>query len=433
MVAEETLAAPGALVPRRTAGFRRRILLFLAIMGPGVITGVVDDDPTGIAGYSLAGARFGYSMLWALLLTTIALAVVQEMVARMGAVTGKGLADLIRERFGVGITLLAMTTLLVANAATTVAEFAGVAGASEIFGISRYVTVPIAAVVIFFVVTYGSYRKVEVVLLLGTLVFGAYFITGVIAHPDVGAVARGSFVPSFQLNVSFLAILIGLIGTTITPWGMFYNQSTVVDKGVGERDAGYASKDAYAGSIITNLIAFFIILTTAATLWANGKPADDVSQVSESLRPLAGDFAAELFAIGLLNAALMAMAVLPLSTAYAICEAFGWERSVNRGVRQAPVFFGLFAGLLIFGAVAVLVPGVPLLFLLVLPNVVGAILLPVILVLALKLVNDRRLMGHWVNGPRKNAIASATIAVLIVLTAIYLVVVILTLAGAIEA
>jgi NRAMP (natural resistance-associated macrophage protein)-like metal ion transporter len=389
-------------------------------MGPGLITGVVDDDPTGIAGYSLAGAQFGFSLLWALLLTTIALGIVQTMVARLGAVTGKGLADLIREQFGVRITVFAMATLLVANATTTVAEFAGVAGASEIFGISRYISVPFAAVLIFALVSFWSYRRVEVILLIGSLAFGAYLVTGFIAQPSWSDVARGSLVPTVHPELDYLTILIGLIGTTITPWGMFYNQSTVVDKGLGERDVGLVQVDAWTGSIVTNIIAFFIIVTTAATLYANNQSADTVQDVAQSLRPLAGDFAARLFAIGLFNAALMAMAVLPLSTAYALCEAFGWERSVNRGPKEAPVFFGLFAALLVIGAGSVLIPGIPVLVLLILPNLVGGMLLPVILILALKLANDRHIMGQWVNGRLVNAIAWTTTGVLIVLTAIYL-------------
>jgi NRAMP (natural resistance-associated macrophage protein)-like metal ion transporter len=419
--------------PRRRLSWNRRLAIPLALMGPGLLTGIVDNDPTGIAGYSIAGSHFGYSMLWALLLSAVALATVQQMVARMGAVTGKGLADLIRERFGVSITLIAMLTLLVANAATTVAEFAGVAGASEIFGISRFITVPIAAAAIFLLVAYGSYRKVEVALLLVSLIFIAYLITGFIAHPDWRSVARGWTIPSFELNLPYFTVLIGLIGTTITPWAMFYNQSAVVDKGLGERDVRIVGIDAYAGSIIANVVASFIIITTAATLWAHGQPAETVDDVSKALSPLAGDFAGELFAIGLLNAALMAMAVLPLSTAYAICEAFGWERSVNRGPREAPAFFALFAGLLAIGAIAVLIPGLPLVFLLLLPNVVGGMLLPVILVLALKLVNDRRIMGRFVNSKLQNVIAGATTAVLITLSVAYLVLALLSAAGVIDA
>lgn len=406
-----------------------RIGAFLAILGPGFITGIVDDDPTGIAGYSLAGARFGYGLLWALIISTVGLGLVQEMVARMGAVTGKGLADLIREEFGVKTTVFAMATLLIANGTTTVAEFAGVAGASEIFGVSRYVSVPIAAVGIFLIVALWSYRKLELILLAGTTVFGAYFITGFIAGPSWTSVAKGSFIPSVTPTIEYLTILIGLIGTTITPWGMFYNQSAVVDKGVSEAGVRSVQKDAWTGAIMTNVIAFFIILTTAATLYAKNLPSNDVVQIAQSLRPLAGNFAARLFAIGLFDSALMAMAVLPLTTVYALCEAFGWERSVNRRISEAPVFFGLFGALLALGAIAVLVPGVPLLALLFLPNLVDGMLLPIIIVLALILVNNSSIMGKWTNSRLQNIGSWVTALVLIVLTAIYLPLVTLTALG----
>lgn len=416
----------------RPAGARlplARISLFVAVMGPGVITGVVDDDPTGIAGYSIAGAEFGYTIIWALLLSTVALATTQTMVARLGAVTGKGLADLIRERFGVPITVFAMATLLIANATTTVAEFAGIAGGGEIFGVSRYISVPIAGVAIFLVIAFWSYRKVEIILLVGSLVFLSYIVTAFVAGPDWGAVAHGAFVPTVHPEVHFLTVLIGLIGTTITPWAMFYNQATVVDKGLGEREVRLAQADSAVGALVANLIAVSIIITTAATLYVGNQPAETVPDVAEALRPLAGDFAAHLFAIGLINSALMAMAVLPLSTAYALCEAFGWERTVNAGPREAPVFFGLVAGLLTLGGLAVLIPGVPLLFLLMLPNLVGGMLLPVTLILTLKLINDPRLMGRWVNGRVSNAIGWATTLALIGLTAVYLPLLLLSALG----
>ena len=394
-------------------------------MGPGIITGIVDDDATGITGYAIAGGRFGYSLLWVLILTVVTLAVVQEMAARMGAVTGKGLADLIRERFGVRTTALAMLALLIANVTTVVAEFAGIAAASEIFGVSRYITVPAAAALVFVVVVYGSYRRVEVVLLTVSMVFISYVITGFMAKPDWGAVGSHFVVPTFRFTLPYLTILIGIIGTTITPWMQFYLQSSVVDKGLGVREYSLVRLDVWVGSFLTNFIAFFIIVTTAATLFVQGKPADTVTDVAQTLRPLAGDFAARLFAIGLLNACLMAAAVLPLSTAYAVCEAFGWERSVNRPFREAPAFFGLFAALIAIGAAAVLIPGVPLLTLMFLPNVVAGILLPLILFLMLKLVNDRRIMGSWVNSPVQNVIARLATGLLIALTGIYLVIAIL--------
>jgi len=416
---------PGrAIAAARLSGLLR-LGPFLAVMGPGIITGIVDDDATGITGYAIAGGRFGYSLLWVLILTVVTLAVVQEMAARMGAVTGKGLADLIRERFGVRTTAVAMLALLIANVTTVVAEFAGIAGASEIFGVSRYVAVPAAAALVFLVVVYGSYRRVEVVLLTVSLVFVSYVITGFMAKPDWGAVGSHLVVPTFHLTLPYLTILIGLIGTTITPWMQFYLQSSVVDKGLGVREYTLVRLDVWVGSFLTNFIAFFIIVTTAATLFVHGKPADTVTDVAQTLRPLAGDFAARLFAIGLLNACLMAAAVLPLSTAYAVCEAFGWERSVNRPLREAPAFFGLFAALIAVGAAAVLIPGVPLLTLMFLPNVVAGILLPLILFLMLKLVNDRRIMGSWVNSPVQNVIAWLATGLLIALTGIYLVIAIL--------
>jgi Mn2+/Fe2+ NRAMP family transporter len=409
-----------ALVVTRLSGWLR-LAPFLAVMGPGIITGIVDDDATGIAGYAIAGARFGYSLLWVLLLTLLALSVVQEMSARMGAITGKGLADLIRERFGVRITALAMLALLAANVATTVAEFAGVAGASELFGVSRYITVPIAAALVFLVVVYGSYRRVEMVLLSVSLVFISYVITGFLAKPDWSAVGSNFVVPSFHFTLPYLTILIGVIGTTIAPWMQFYLQASVVDKGLGEREYRLERLDVYVGSFFTNFIAFFIIVTAAATLFVHGKPADTVTDVAQTLRPLAGDFTARLFGIGLLNASLMAAVVLPLSTAYAVCEAFGWERSVNRPIREAPAFFGLFAALIVVGAVVALIPGVPLLVLMFLPNVVNGILLPVILLLMLKLINDRGIMGQWVSSRWQNVVAWLTTDLLIGLSVIYLI------------
>jgi len=426
---EVAVRRPGA-VP---LGLLARISLFLAVMGPGMITGIVDDDPTGIAGYSIAGSRFGYSMLWAIVLCVIALAVIAEIAARLGAVTGRGLADLIRERFGVRITTLAMLVLLVANATTTIAEFAGVAGASEIFGVSRYITVPLAAALVLALVVFGTYHRVEKVLLLGSLVFVSYIITGFLARPDWGAVATHSVVPTFHFTLPYITILIGVIGTTITPWQQFYLQSGVVDKGLGEREYRFVRWDVYAGAVACTLIAFFVIVTTAATLHAHGEPAGTVTEVGHALHPLAGDFAANLFAIGLLNASLLAATVLPLSTAYAVCGAFGWERSVNRRLREAPAFFGLFAALVVGGAAVVLIPGLPLLTLLFLPNVVGGILLPVILVLMLKLVNDRRIMGSWINSRRQNAIAWTTTIVLIALAVVYAVIALLQVAGIVNA
>lgn len=399
----------------------KRTLIFLAILGPGIITSSVDNDATGIFGYAIAGANYGYALLWALLLSTFSLAVIQEMAGRMGAVTGKGLADLIREQFGVRITLLAMLTLFIANATTTVAEFAGIAGAGEIFGLSKYISVPIAAVLVWFLVVWGSYRRVERILLFGSALFFVYVISGFIVHPNWGSVAHHSVVPSFQLNIGYITVFIGLIGTTITPWMQFYQQAAVVDKGIDEEAYPYERWDILIGSFLTNFIAFFIIVTTGATLFAHGISINAVQDAATALKPLAGRFAAVLFALGLLNASLMAAAVLPLSTSYAISEAFGWERGVNRGFRDAPVFLGLYSFLIAAGALTVLIPGAPLVALIFLPNVIGGILLPVILVLMLRLVNMKRLMGDHTNGPILNLIGGGTAAILVGLTVVYLV------------
>jgi NRAMP (natural resistance-associated macrophage protein)-like metal ion transporter len=419
----------GGLALFRRMGPWRRVGLFLAVAGPGLITGIVDDDATGIAGYAIAGSRFGYSLLWTLILAAVALAIVGEMAARMGSITGKGLGEVIRERFGVRITSFALLILLVANLATIVAEFAGIAGASEIFGVSRYIAVPLAALVVFAVVVYGSYRRVEKVLLAGALISISYIITGFLAKPDWGTVASHSVVPHFQANLAYLSVLIGVIGTTITPWQQFYLQSTVVDKGLGEREFKLERLDVFIGAAASATIAFFIIVTTAATLHAHGEPSGTVEEVAQSLRPLAGDFASRLFALGLLNASLLAAAVLPLTTAYAICGAFGWERSVSVPLREAPVFFGLFGGLLIVGAGAVLLPGVPILILLLIPNVLGAILLPVILILMLKVLNDKRIMGRWANSTGWNVAAWTVTGALIVLTVVYGVIAVLQAVG----
>lgn len=397
-------------------------LLFLAILGPGIITSSADNDATGIAGYALAGTQYGYSLLWALVLSTVSLAIIQEMAGRMGAVTGKGLADLIRERFGVRITLVAMLTLLVANVTTTVAEFAGIGSAGQILGLSKYVAVPVAALVVWFLVIWGSYQRVERIFLAGSALFLVYVVAGIVIHPDWGAVARATVIPSFHFDAAYITVFIGMIGTTITPWMQFYQQAAVVDKGIDVDNYRYERWDIYFGAFVTNFVAFFIIVATGATLFVHHVPINDAGDAAAALGPLAGRFASLLFALGLLNASFLAAAVLPLSTAYAVSEAFGWERGVSRGFREAPIFLGLYTALIVIGALTVLWPHAPLFLLLWLPNVVGGMLLPVILVLMLWLVNDKRLMGAYINGPARNLIAVATTVVLIALTAIWLVV-----------
>lgn len=375
----------------------RRLAIFLAVMGPGVITGNVDNDANGIATYSVAGATYGYGLLWTLVLSTIALALVQEMVARMGAVTGKGLADLIRERFRVRMTVLIMAVLVIANWANTVGDFAGVAGAMEIFGVSRYIAVPIAAVLVWMLVVRGSYRAVERVFLAATVIYATYVISAVLARPPWPEVLRAVVTPTFQMDRTYLALVIGLIGTTIAPWMQFYQQAAVVDKGIGEREYRYARLDTYLGVISLNLVAFFIVVACGATLFVHGVAISDAKDAAVALRPLAGSYAAGLFAIGLLNAGLFSVAIIPLSTAYAVCEAFGWEAGLDRTVREAPIFVGLYTGLIVLSALTILLPGPPLIQIMLTSQVLNGILLPLVLVFLILLSGDQEIMGRHRN------------------------------------
>lgn len=400
---------------------RTQVVLFLGILGPGLITSTADNDAGGIFTYAQAGAKYGYDMIWLLAVTTIALAVVQEFNARLGVVTGKGLADLIRERFGVRITVFAMTLLLVANVATVVAEFAGIALAGEAFNVPRFVTVPLAALVVWYLVLRGSYAVVEKVFLALGLVYFAYIISGFLVHAPWGVVLRHSVAPHIQLNSDYLLLAVALVGTTITPWMQFYLQSTVVDKGLREDELQYARADVFIGSLVTDIIAFFIIVATAATLHATGHTnIIDAKDAAQGLAPLAGQFAKALFVLGLVGASLLAASVLPLSTAYAVTEAFGWERGVDRRLREAPAFFGIYTGLIVIGAMAILIPGLPLTAVTILSQDVDGLILPAILIYMFILMNDRRLLGKYANGRFANVFGGATIGSIIVLTVLLL-------------
>ena len=398
----------------------RQLLILLSVIGPGLITANVDNDATGITGYSLAGAQYGYGLLWAIVLVTISLAVVQEMAARMGVVTGKGLADLIREKFGVRITFWSMLLLLIANAATTVAEFAGVAGAMDIFGVSPFIAVPVAAVVVWVLVVRGSYRYVERVLLALCLIYFTYVISGFLVHPDWGEVLHQTLVPPVQLNQGYLLTLVAVIGTTIAPWMQFYQQSAIADKHIKIAHLRYEQIDTYLGSFLTDFVAFFIVVCTGATLFVHHIQINEAKDAALALAPLVrgnGQIAEILFGVGLLNASLMAASVLPLSTAYSIAEAFGWERGVGRNFKEAPQFLALYTFIIALGAgITLFVPKNRLVFVLNLPNVVGGMLLPLILVLMILLCNDRRLMGRYVNGRAKNIVVWVTTIVMTVLT-----------------
>jgi len=406
---------------RRWLGQRwTRVAAFLAVMGPGIITGNVDNDANGIATYSVAGASFGYRLLWTLFLSTFALAVVQEMVARMGAVTGKGLADLIRERFRVRLTVLVMGILILANWANTVGDFAGVAGAAEIFGISRYLAVPVAALVVWLLAIRGSYRGVERVFLGATLIYVTYVISAILARPPWGTVLRATVTPTFSLEPAFLAMAIGVVGTTIAPWMQFYQQAAVVDKGLTAQEYPQTRLDTYLGMLTTNVVAFFIVVACGATLFVHGVAIRDARDAAVALAPLAGRYASVLFALGLLNAAVFSVAIIPLSTAYAVCEAFGWEAGLDRTPGEAPVFFGLFTAMLVVSALVILVPGLPLVPVMVLSQVLNGVLLPFVLIFIILLTNDASVMGRYRNSVGFNAVAGATVVLMVVLTVLLL-------------
>lgn len=400
---------------------RTQLVLFLGILGPGLITSTADNDAGGIFTYASAGARYGFDLIWILALTTLALIVVQEFNARLGVVTGKGLADMIRERFGVRITVLAMALLLIANIATTVAEFAGIALAGEAFNVSRYITVPLAAILVWFVVLRGSYAVVEKIFLGLSLVYLTYVVSGLLVHPDWGQVVQHTVHPQAAFNSAYLLLAVAVVGTTITPWMQFYLQASVVDKGLRQTELGYERADVVIGSLVTDVIAFFIIVATAATLNATGHTdIADAKDAAQALVPLAGEFAKVFFVAGLVGASLLAAAVLPLSTAYAVSEAFGWERGVGYRIREAPAFFIIFTGLIVLGALAVMIPGLPLAAVTVLTQDIDGLILPAILVFMLILINDRRLLGRYANGWFANTVGGATIAGIIALSSLLL-------------
>ena len=401
--------------------FWKKIALFLAVMGPGIITANVDNDASGITTYSVAGARFGYSILWVLVPTTIAIVVVQEMVARMGVITGKGLSDLIRENYGVKSTFYMMLALLIANMGTTVANFAGWAASMEIIGISKYIMVPVGAISIWLLVLRGSYRAVEKMLLITCLLYFGYVISGFLAKPEWGEVLKHTFIPNIQLNPEFMLLSIAIIGTTVTPWMQFYLQSSIAEKGIRKEEYKVSRLDVFIGCGITEIIAFFIIVTCATTLFSRGIRIHEASEAALALGPLAGNHAFLIFAISLANASLLGAIIVPLATSYYICEAMGWERGVNKTFKEAPQFMWIYTFMIVISALLTLIPGAPLVFLMVLASVVNGLLLPFVLIYALALVNNRKLMGDYVNPKFHNIVSWGTVAVLTVLTIIFVI------------
>jgi len=402
-------------MPFRSVKFR--LLAFLAIFGPGFITANVDNDPGGILTYSQAGAKFGYALLWTLIPTTIALIIVQEMAARMGAITGKGLSDLIREEFGFRATFFTMLVLGLADFGNIMAEFAGVASGMGLFGVSKYIAVPFAAALVWFMVVKNSYKPVERILIIFSMVYFSYVISAFFAHPDWKAAIHNTIVPTVSKSSEYLVMVIGLIGTTITPWMQFYLQASIVEKGIGKKQYALSRWDVILGCIITDVIAFFIVLACAATLYVSGiHNISDAADAAAALKPLAGQWAFLLFAIGLVNASLLSAAILPLATAYNICEGLGFESGLNKKFSEAPAFYWLYTLLIACGAGVVLLPGIPLLKVLLYSQVVNGILLPFLLIFMLILVNKKELMGEYRNSRIVNFMAWSTSGILIVLS-----------------
>ncbi len=403
---------------KRLKPFRTRLLILLAVIGPGIITANVDNDAGGITTYSVAGARYGYSLLFMLVFVTVALVIVQEMSARLGVVTGKGLASLIREKMGVRWTALIIAILLIANLANTVSEFAGVAASMEIFGISKYFSVPLVAFLVWLLIVKGSYKPVERVFLIASAFYITYVVSGILANPPWGEVLRATVTPSFSFDAGYVTIFITVIGTTIAPWMQFYLQSSIADKGIQVKDYVYERLDVVVGSLTTDIVAAFIIIACAATLYTHGQDIATAKDAAIALGPLAGKYAATLFALGLLNASVFSAAILPLSTAYAVCEAFGWESAVSRSWKEAPIFFGLYTAFIVLGAGIILLPIKSLIDAMLASQTLNGVLLPVILVAILVLINDKRLMGKYINGRVMNILSWLTVIILIALTVI---------------
>ena len=378
-------------------GFWARVIIFLSVMGPGIITANVDNDAGGITTYSVAGAHFGYSLIWSFVPIIISLIIIQEMCSRMAVVTGKGLADLIREEFGVRVTFYAMAVLVFSNIFNAISEFAGIAASAELFGISKYLLVPLCALLVWWLIVKGTYKSVEKVFLLACVFYVSYVLSGFISKPDWGKVISSSLRPEFQFNKYYLLMLIGVIGTTIAPWMQFYQQSSVVEKGIKLENYNYSKLDVIVGSFLVNIVAIFIVVVCANTLFTHGIRIESAKDAALALKPLAGKYCFYLFAFGLLNASVFSACILPLSTAYSVCEGMGWEVGVNRRFRQAPQFYTLYTAIIVIGSMIILFPGVKLIPIMLVSQATNGILLPFVLIFMLLLVNNKRLMGEHTN------------------------------------
>ncbi len=412
MIAPAAEAAPRPDI----RNWRRRLTIFFAILGPGIITANVDNDAGGIATYSMAGAHFGYSLLWTLIPITLALIVVQEMSARLGAITGKGLGELIRENYGLRSTFYLLVALLVTDIGNTVAEFAGWAAALEIFGIPRWVSVPIGAFVVWWIVVKGNYKTVEKIFLIACSIYLTYIVSALFAKPVWKDVLKQTFNPRIESSAAWVLMIIGIVGTTIAPWMQFYLQSSIVEKRIGPEEYRLSRWDVIVGCILTDVVAFFIIVACGATLFPAGIRIEGAEQAALALKPLAGKWAGTLFAFGLANASLFAASILPLATAYSICEGLGFEAGVDKSWSEAPQFNALYTGMILIGAGIILIPGVPLFPVLFLSQVLNGLLLPFVLVFMCLLINRVDLMGDYVNGRTWNWVAWGTCVVMIALT-----------------
>ncbi len=396
--------------------FRYHIIVFLAVLGPGIITANVDNDTGGIFTYSLAGARWGYLTLWTLLPITLALIVTQEMCSRMGAVTGKGLSDLIREEFGLRITFVMMTLLVLVNMANVMSEFAGVASSLELFHISRYISVPLSAVAVWFLVVKGNYKSVEKIFLFGCLLYVTYIISAFLVSPDWKAAAIDSMKPQLMLDKDYVYMLIGMVGTTIAPWMQFYLQSAVVEKGITVKEYAASRFEVIVGCIMTDVVAFFIIVACAGAIWrVHPRDIQTAAEAAMGLKPF-GQYAFLLFSAGLFNASIFSACILPLSTAYTVCEGLGFESGVNRRMKEAPIFYFLYTLLIVVGAGVILIPNFPLVRMILLSQVLNGALLPFVLIYMVLLINKKDLMGVWTNPRWFNMVAWITVVVMIGLT-----------------
>ncbi len=403
-----------------------RVIAFLAVLGPGFITANVDNDPGGIAVYSQAGADFGYQLLWTLIPITVALIVVQEMAARMGAVTGKGLSDLIREEFGLRATFFTMVVLGLADFMNIVSEFSGLASGMGIFGVSKYIVVPVGAVLVWTLIVRGRYKRIEMILLLASLIYFAYPVSAFLAKPDWNLVLKQTLIPTFSSDSRYLLLMVALIGTTITPWMQFYLQAAVVEKGVDARHYGLCRIDVIVGCIVTDLVAFFIVVACGATIFHSSHPElTDAAQYAVALKPFAGKFATLFFGVALVNASLLSAAILPLATSYNVCEGLGFESGIDKRFSEAPVFYWLYTLLIGGGALIVLIPNLPLFKVMVYSQVVNGILLPFVVIYMLLLINRPRLMGAFKNKPWQNVLAWTTAISVIIISCIYIVAILL--------